>query len=51
MKINPLLDTWDFLIHGGPLGPIFLLLLIVPASAAVAKHRHPNYDQVEVSET
>lgn len=29
MKINPLLDAWDFLIHGGSLGPVFLLLVVV----------------------
>ena len=29
MKINPLLDTWNFIIHDGPLWPVFLLLFLV----------------------
>lgn len=35
MKTNPLLDSWDFLVHGGPLGPIYWLLLVGSLSIAV----------------
>ena len=35
MKINPLFDVWDFLIHGGPLAPIFWLLLLASVILAV----------------
>lgn len=34
VKINPLYDVWDFLVHGGPLGAIFWVLLL--ASIALA---------------
>jgi uncharacterized membrane protein YphA (DoxX/SURF4 family) len=34
MKVNPLFDVRDFLIHGGPLAPIFWLLLL--ASVVIA---------------
>lgn len=34
MKINPVFDVWDFLIHGGGLGLVFWLLLL--ASVALA---------------
>lgn len=35
MKINPLFDVWDFIIHGGPLAPIFWLLLLASVALAV----------------
>lgn len=35
MKINPVVDVWDFLIHGGALGVVFLLLLLASIALAV----------------
>ena len=35
VKINPLYDVWDFLIHGGPLAPIFWALLLGSLALAV----------------
>ena len=35
VKINPIHDVWDFLIHSGPLGPIFWILLLAALGLAV----------------
>ena len=35
LKINPVFDVWDFLIHGGALGVVFLLLLLASVALAV----------------
>ncbi len=35
MKTNPIQDVWDFLIHSGPLGPLFLILLLAALGLAV----------------
>lgn len=35
VKINPIHDVWDFLIHSGPLGPIFWILLVAALGLAV----------------
>lgn len=42
MKINPLADVWNFLFHGGPLGPVFLLLVLASILlAAINLVRNP----------
>ncbi len=35
MKINPVYDVWDFLIHSGPLSPIFWILLLAAIALGV----------------
>lgn len=34
MKINPIADVWDFLVHGGAVGLVFWLLLVLSVGLA-----------------